>query len=213
MLSLRTALADDGAEGGTEQNTTPSEDGGQEPNNTPEGGGQEPNTTPKGGGEKLFSQEDLDRIIQKRLARERRNWETQLEEEKKKASMSEAERLKAEKEEVEARLTALQTEYSKRLINAEAKLIATELGVKADKMKYLMKLIDLDEVTLDEDGNVDTEKLTKSIQAVLDDMPELKGGVAIPKAGAEFNGKVDSSNQATSSFADVINAIGRKRRR
>jgi hypothetical protein len=202
MLSLRTALADEGAEGGTEPNTTPSNDGGQEPN-----------TTPEGGGEKLFSQEDLDKIIQKRLARERKSWETQLEEEKKKASMSEAERLKAEKEEVEARLTALQTEHSKRLINAEAKLIATELGVKADKMKYLMKLVDLDEVTLDEDGNVDTEELTKSIQAVLDAIPELKGGVVIPKAGAEFNGNVDSSNQATSSFADVINAIGRKRRR
>lgn len=202
MLSLRTALADEGAEGGTEPNTTPSNDGGQEPN-----------TTPEGGGEKLFSQEDLDKIIQKRLARERKSWETQLEEEKKKASMSEAERLKAEKEEVEARLTALQTEHSKRLINAEAKLIATELGVKADKMKYLMKLVDLDEVTLDEEGNVDTEELTKSIQAVLDAIPELKGGVVIPKAGAEFNGNVDSSNQATSSFADVINAIGRKRRR
>lgn len=203
MLSLRTALADEGADGGAEPNTTPSEDGGQEPNTTPEGGG----------GEKLFSQEDLDKIIQKRLARERRSWEAQLEEEKKRASMSEAERLKAEKEEVETRLTALQTEYSKRLINAEAKLIATELGVKADKMKYLMKLVDLDEVTLDEEGNVDTEELTKSIQAVLDAIPELKGGVAIPKAGAEFNGNVDSSNQATSSFADVINAIGRKRRR
>ena len=202
MLSLRTALADEGAEGGTEPNTTPSEDGGQEPN-----------TTPEGGEEKLFSQEDLDKIIQKRLARERKSWETQLEEEKKKASMSEAERLKAEKEEVEARLTALQTEHSQRLINAEAKLIATELGVKADKQKYLMKLVDLDEVTLDEEGNVDTEELTKSIQAVLDVMPELKGGVVIPKAGAEFNGNVDSTNQATSSFADVINAIGRKRRR
>jgi hypothetical protein len=203
MLSLRTALADEGAEGGTEPNTTPSNDGGQEPNTTPEGGG----------GEKFFSQEDLDKIIQKRLARERKSWETQLEEEKKKASMSEAERLKAEKEEAEARLTALQTEHSKRLINAEAKLIATELGVKADKMKYLMKLVDLDEVTLDEEGNVDTEELTKSIQAVLDAIPELKGGVVISKAGAEFNGNVDSSNQATSSFADVINAIGRKRRR
>ena len=199
MLSLRTALADEGAEGGRTKHYS-SEDGGQEPN-----------TTPEGGGEKLFSQEDLDKIIQKRLARERRSWEAQLEEEeKKRASMSEAERLKAEKEEVETRLTALQTEYSKRLINAEAKLIATELGVKADKMKYLMKLVDLDEVTLDEEGNVDTEELTKSIQAVLDAIPELKGGVAIPKAGAEFNGNVDSSNQATSSFADVINAIGRK---
>ena len=192
MFNLRTALADEGAEGGTEPNTTPSDVGGQEPD-----------TTPEGGEEKHFSQDDLDKIIQKRLARERKSWETQLEEEKKKASMSEAERLKAEKEEVEAKLATIQTAHGQKLINTEAKLIATELGVKAEKQKYLMKLVDLEDVTLDEEGNVDTEELTKSIQSVLDDMPELKGGVEIPKAGAEFNGNVDTTNQATSSFSYI----------
>ena len=155
------------------------------------GGAQTPDTGGNGGdltpGGKTFTQEELDAIIQRRLARERKQWEQQLEEERKKAAMTEAERLRAEKEEAERRAQEAQQQAAQRLVQAEAKVVAVELGVKPDRIPYVLRLADLSGVDVGDDGVVDAKALRDAIEAVLRDVPELKGSMTPGKSGAEFS--------------------------
>lgn len=165
-------------------------DGG-DPDAGDNGGAQTPDTGGNGGdltpGGKTFTQEELDAIIQRRLARERKQWEQQLEEERKKAAMTEAERLRAEKEEAERRAQEAQQQAAQRLVQAEAKVVAVELGVKPDRIPYVLRLADLSGVDVGDDGVVDAKALRDAIEAVLRDVPELKGSMTPGKSGAEFS--------------------------
>src|SRR5690606_24567870 len=158
-------------------------DGGQD---TGDGGQGHAGTTPTDGG-KTFTQAELDAIIAKRLARERKAWEQQLEEERRKAAMTEAERLKAEKEEAERRAQEAQQQAAQRLVQAEAKVVAVELGVKPDRIPYVLRLADLSSVDVGDDGVVDAKELRDAIEAVLRDVPELKGSMVPGKSGADFS--------------------------
>ena len=177
----------DGAGGG---------DGSNDPNAGGEGGGND--SEPTGGNDpatdptpepgKTFTQEQLDEIISKRLARERKQWEQQIEEERKKAAMTEAERLKAEKEEAERKAQDAQTAANQRIINAEAKVLAVSLGVKPERVAYALKLADLSAVEVDENGDPDADAIKAAIEAVINDLPELKGTQGPSRSGSEFNG-------------------------
>jgi len=164
---------------------------GGDPDAGDNGGTQTPDTGRNGGdltpGGKTFTQEELDAIIQRRLARERKQWEQQLEEERKKAAMTEAERLRAEKEEAERRAQEAQQQAAQRLVQAEAKVVAVELGVKPDRIPYVLRLADLSGVDVGDDGVVDAKALRDAIEAVLRDVPELKGSMTPGKSGAEFS--------------------------
>lgn len=153
----------------------------------PDGAGDNAGSKPTEG--KTFTQDELDRLIQQRLQRERKKWEQQLEEERRKAAMTEAERLKAEKEEAERRAQEAQQQAAQRLIQAEAKVVAVEAGVKPDRIPYVLRLADLSSVDVDENGQVDATALRAAIEAVLRDVPELKGATTAPgKSGADFTG-------------------------
>lgn len=130
-----------------------------------------PDPTPEP--EKTFSQAELDEIVAKRLARDRKGREDydevkaklaaleQAEEERKKAAMTETERLAAELEEArkkaqeaeEAKSAAL-TSANQRLINAEFKTLAREANIPAERLEAALKLAELSEVTVDDYGNV-----------------------------------------------------------
>lgn len=141
---------------------------------------EDPPTDPNGGakpdddGGKTFSQEELDAVITKRLARERKAWETQLEEEKKKAAMSETERLQAEKAEAEKKSAEVMTKANRALVTAEAKGVAAELGVKPERLAHAVRLAELAEVEV-QDGEVDTAAIKVAMKKVLEELPELKG--------------------------------------
>ena len=152
----------------------PAQEPAQEPNQEP--ASNEPATNQDGGEkpEKTFSQEELDAVITKRLARERKAWETQLEEEKKKAAMTETERLQAEKEEAEKLANETMSKANRMLVTAEAKSVASTLGVIPERLNYAIKLADLDAIEV-QDGEVDLATIEKAISKVLEDVPELKG--------------------------------------
>lgn len=181
-FDLQLFAADDGGAGGSDAG---SDDNG---GTTGNGGHQNAGEPPTDGG-KTFTQEDLDRLIQQRLQRERKKWEQQLEEERKKAAMTEAERLKAEKEEAERRAQEAQASANQRLLQAEAKVVALELGVKADRIPYVLRLADLSDVEVGDDGNIDAKALRDAVEAVLRDLPELKAVAQPPgPSGGDFNG-------------------------
>ncbi len=177
-------FADDGGDGGAEP---------QEPTGGDQGQGKG-DTEPSSGG-KTFTQAELDAIIAKRLSRERKAWEQQLEEERKKAAMTEAERLKAEKEEAEKRANELVQAANRRIIAAEAKVAAAAAGVKPERISYVLKLADLSDIEADENGNVDSKAIAAAINAVLKDLPELKGDIMPPKGGDDFSKGQTKKNQ------------------
>ena len=136
--------------------------------------------TPPAG--KTFTQEELDAIIAKRLAREQKQWETKLEEEKAKANMTEQERLKAELEEAKQAGQKAAEAANRRLISAELKVEAAAAGVPADRMDALAKLADLADAAVGDDGKVSGVK--EAIASCLAANPFLlagaQGGANLP---------------------------------
>lgn len=132
----------------------------------------------KGGDEKetktlTFTQEELDRIIADRLARQQKKFADyeeikaklaeyeKAEEERRKAEMTEKERLEAEKEEAlkkaeeaEAKIQEAIQKANERLIKAEFRLLAKEAGIRADALDDAYKLADFSGVEVTDDGEV-----------------------------------------------------------
>lgn len=75
-----------------------------------------------------------------------------------------------------------------RLIAAEAKVQAAALGVKPDRVSHALKLADLSTITVGEDGEPNAVAIKAALEAVVKDLPELKGAQAAARSGGEFNG-------------------------
>lgn len=124
-----------------------------------------------------LTQEEFDAKIAERLARERKKFADyddvktklatleQAEEERKKAAMSEKERLESEKADAERKAQEAADERDKaltaanqRLVKAEFKALARELGIRTDALEDAYKLADLAGVKVDDDGNVEGVK-------------------------------------------------------
>jgi len=127
----------------------------------------EPTDEPDNSG-KTFSQDEVNRIITQRLERERKQWQQQLEEEKKKAKMDEVERLQAEKQEAEQKLQESLDAANRRAIAAEAKLQAQEMGIDP---KAAVRLADLSAVTVDGD---DIQGVKEALEAAIAEYEVLK---------------------------------------
>jgi hypothetical protein len=155
----------------------PNAGGGKDPNG---GGdpnkGKDPNVGGGGDSKLSMTQAELDSIIIKRLAREQKAWETKLEDEKKKAAMTEAERLKAEKEEAEKKTKDIQTAVNSRIARTEFKIAAQAAGVPADRLDAAVKLADLSEVVPDEKtGEIPKKALDDAVKATIKANPFLQG--------------------------------------
>jgi hypothetical protein len=131
-----------------------------------------------------LTQEEFDAKIAERLARERKKYADYdevkaklagydtAEDERKKAAMSEKERLEAEKaealqkaEESEAGRVKAVDSANQRIIRTEFRLLAKEAGVRADALNDAYVLADKSTVNVDDDGNVGG--LTEVIDALL----------------------------------------------
>lgn len=139
---------------------------------------------------KTFTQEDVDRAVTDRLARERKKYgdyddlKAELarlksaEEERQKAEMSVSERLEAEKaaaiqaaEDAKAELSKTVSAANQRLINAEFRDVARELKLRPDALKSALKLVDLSAVEVDDEGNV--KGLEDAVKALIEDNPYM----------------------------------------
>lgn len=93
--------------------------------------------------------------------------------ERKKAEMTEVEKANTEKTEAEEKATSAAAELKQLRIERVVESQAIKAGVK--KPGLLLKLVDLDDVEIDEDGNVDEKAVAKAVKAVVKDVPELLG--------------------------------------
>lgn len=174
LILLAPAIFLFGVEGGEGGSGGGSDTGGEDESGGEGGKG----GTDKGGknSEKLeLTQTELDAIIEKRLARDRKDREKTAEEEKKKAAMTEVEKLKAEKDEADKKAQSTQEAADQRVIKAELKVQAAALGVKPEKLSYVVKLADLSGIEVT-DGEPDAKAVKKAVEAVIKDLPELTGG-------------------------------------
>lgn len=129
-------------------------------------------------GEVRMSQAELNRLIQREKRRAAEAERRRLQEEADREKLSTEERLKAEKAEAEARAQEIQAAANARIIAAEARVQAVALGVRPERVAYAIRLADLSGVTMNEDGEPDTESIKTAINAVLKDLPELRGQTA-----------------------------------
>lgn len=149
---------------------------------------QDPPSDPKP--EKTFTQAELNALIADRLDRQAKKYADydelktkltaleQAEEERKKAQMSEQDRLQAERDEalrkvsdVEASVSAKVTAANQRLISAEFRTLAREANVPADRIAAALKLADLSEANVDDEGNVSGVK--EAVEALVSANPYL----------------------------------------
>lgn len=124
--------------------------------------------------EKMLTQAEVDKIVETRLARDRKKWETEyqakLEEERKKLTMTETEKLKAAKEEAEARAAKALAEANEILVRAEVKATAAEMGLVDGDAAYA--LVDRDSIEI-KDGKVKGVK--EALEALVKARPWLQG--------------------------------------
>lgn len=70
------------------------------------------------------------------------------------------------------------------LLQMSARSAATQLGVKPERLDFVLKLADLSGVDIGDDMQVDADKVTAAVQSVLDVIPELKTASAPPTTPA-----------------------------
>ncbi|MGF9711631.1 scaffolding protein [Paenibacillus naphthalenovorans] len=162
-----------------------------------------------------MTQEEFDAKIAERLARERKKYADyddiktklttleQAEDERKKADMSEKERLEAEKaealkkaEEAAAERDRTLQAANQRLVKAEFRAQARELGVRADALDDAYILADLSAVKVDDEGNVNGVK--DVVEALLKNKPFLaEQAKKEPKQIGEGSNHDDKGEQKT----------------
>lgn len=162
--------------------------------NDQDGGGD----TGKKTGEKSFTQEDLDKIIRDRIKRERKAWEQKIEDEKKKAAMTESERLKAEKEESEKKAQSIIERANQRLIRSE--VIAQAAGLKIIDPEAAFALMDKTDVKVEDDDRVTGVK--EALEDLVKSKPYLVGKANVKKTGDDQSD--DKSKKSGSSMNDLI---------
>jgi hypothetical protein len=159
-----------------------------EPTPSPTDPNPQPEPEPKS--DKTFTQAELNDIIADRLDRQAKKYADydelktkltaleQAEEDRKKAQMSEQERLQAERDEalrkasdIEASVSAKVTAANQRLISAEFRTLAREANVPSDRIAAALKLADLTGVNVDDEGNVSGVK--EAVEALIAENPYL----------------------------------------
>ena len=158
--------------------------------------GAAPNPTTPPTPEVKFTQADLDRIIAERLGRVEAKYADYADlkkkaEELETANKSELEKAIEKATKAEARQKEIETQTRERVITAEAKAIAAELGFS--KPEKAIKLADLANATYGDDGSV--SGVREALEALAKDMPELLTKKGAPQTGAANPAKTD--NQAT----------------
>lgn len=100
-----------------------------------------------------------------------------------------------EAEKLQKKLDTLQSERDQAMTraeltarNTEAKLLAQEIGVNPARINHFLKLVDLSDVKVSEDGSVDSEAIKGKLSTLLTELPEFKATPAAPQGGGDFGG-------------------------
>lgn len=156
-------------------------------------------------GVKTFTQAEVDAMIEKRLARERKKFQNQGSNPVQEGQQGQtADNTGAGTTQVEVDVTedarqqaaAIIAQANQRLIQAIAQSEATKLNINPSYVADAVRLADLSKVTVNEDGTVDTKSVTTALEAVLERMPVLKTATEAPAGGFKVGGQGGNNNTA-----------------
>ncbi len=168
---------------------------------TPPAGGQQADPGNQG---KTFTQEQLDHIMSERLSREREKFKDYDElkryrEEQEAKSKTDLEKANDARVKAENEAKRVKEESTQRLLLAEARAVAAELGFT--KPEKAIKLAEFKDAV--KDGEIDPAKVKAALDALAKDMPELIGKPAPPtgptnppKGGAPAGGESDAERRS-----------------
>lgn len=143
-------------------------------------------------GAKLYTQAEIDNLIEGRLARERKKYnqqqgQTQVTEE---GTTPVATTVEVDvTEDARQQAAVIIAQANQRLIQAIAQSEATKLNINPDYVADAVRLADLSSVTVNDDGTVDTKSITAALEAVLTRMPVLKAATETPVGGFKVGGQ------------------------
>lgn len=152
------------------------------------------------GGEKTFTQAEVDRIVQERLARVKVTPQnTQID---KLAQQSQTVDTSA----FDAQLADMRNQ----LVASKVESVMATSGIKSEKIERAARLVDLSKC-VNKEGNPDTEKIKKEIDELLKDFPELKANVEEGSAGFKFGANSSSNPDASETSSKVSAIFGNKK--
>lgn len=138
-------------------------------------------------------QAEVDRIAAERASKAAEKATKAAQEEATKAAerakMEEGERLKAEKADAEKAAADATAKADAKVVRSDAKAAALVAGLNPERTDAFMRLVDLSDVKVNDDGDADPKALAKAIDAAFKLAPELKGTTkgGPGKSGGEFN--------------------------
>ena len=149
--------------------------------------------------EKTFTQADVDRIVQERLARVKVTpQETQIE------------KLSQQPQTVDTSAFDAQiASVRQQLVSAKVESVMATSGVKPEKIERAARLVDMSKC-VNNDGNPDPEKIKKEIEELLKDFPELKTAAEEGSAGFKFGANNSGEGDATETASKVSAIFGNK---
>lgn len=180
-----------------ENNTTTTKESGtsaeenNQGNNTQSEGQADNGTAQQNSGAKVYTQDEINAMIEKRLARERKKYQNQ--QNSNTAESSTENTVTGTTQTVEVDVTedartqaaAIIAQANQRLIQAIAQTEAAKLNINPDYIADAVKLADLSTVKVGEDGTVDSKSIVTALEAVVNRMPVLKATTETP-AGNGF---------------------------
>lgn len=146
------------------------------------------NGTSDAGAQKTFSQEEVNKIIDQRLKRAEKGWADKVAEDSKKAAMSEADRLKSEVDAANLKATKAGEAANQRVVTAEARVALLVAGIKAERVGRALKMLELADIAVDDDGTPDQAAIDAAVKALIEDMPEFVAAAGAAKGGTDFGG-------------------------
>lgn len=142
-------------------------------------------------------QAEIDKIIARTIAKERSKADKAAKdavaEAERKAKLTAEQKAEEDRKDRERLAAEKEQKANTRIVNLEIKDVARELGVSSKKLERFLKVVDREDLEVDEDGNVDRKKVESAVKAVLADMPEFKGVEQKQGPGGDFGGGGDGA--------------------
>lgn len=145
-------------------------------------------------------QAEIDRIIKQRLAKEAKKQEKAVQDAIEREKMTAEEKAEQDRIVAEKKAKDREAKANERVVNLEIKDIAREFGVPSKKLDRFLKVVDREDIEVDDDGNVDRSQVESAVKALLADMPEFKGPESKKGPAGEYNG---TNNSAKFSKAQI----------
>lgn len=154
--------------------------------------------------EKMFTQDEVNKMIADRLARQEKKAEKQVT------------KVTTESNDALAKLTAQIEKQNQRIVKQEAKNVAKSLGIDDDFADAAIALADLKSIAINDEGDVDSTAVKTALEAVTKKYPKF---VPVKKTDPTFEGGVkagaDKGDTTKASEADndkLLAAFGIKKK-